>query len=256
MRAARTRAWLKTKNPNFERSLPKLVLPIKRARPVRSWCVDGGARKPALWLLAMYLRASPSLRVSRSWRNRYFWTGTWGRKCLRQSYRTGAAARRTQNAPMKKQTTPVSRANGGKMIKSAVSAAAFIALFSTSAMAQTTRRFRSLKTRLQMHSIERTCTRCPKCSQRTPISCQTTGTSLQGRAAIKSFWENNVKTVKNLKLTTVNVQSLGGDAVLEIGRSVNSTNSQEVEGKYVILWHKTGANWKIAVDMFNRTRPR
>jgi len=68
------------------------------------------------------------------------------------------------------------------------------------------------------------------------------GDLIQGRAAIMSFWENNVKTVRNLKLTTVNVQSLGGDAVLEIARSVNSTNSQEVEGKYVILWHKTGAN--------------
>jgi ketosteroid isomerase-like protein len=81
------------------------------------------------------------------------------------------------------------------------------------------------------------------------------GDFIQGRAAIELFWQNNVKLVKSLKLTTTYVQSLGSDAALEIGRSSNSINSQEVEGKYVILWRKAGASWKIAVDTFNRTKP-
>ena len=81
------------------------------------------------------------------------------------------------------------------------------------------------------------------------------GDLIQGRAAIKSFWENNVKMVKHLKLTTKNVQSLKGDAALEIGTSTNTTNGQQIEGKYVILWRKAGSKWKIAVDIFNRTKP-
>jgi uncharacterized protein (TIGR02246 family) len=142
------------------------------------------------------------------------------------------------------------------MIKSAVSAAAFIVLFSTSAMAQTHPEIQKLEDTFTDAFNRGDVYTVTKMFTEDAYLLPNNGDLIQGRVAIKSFWENNVKAVKNLKLTTVNVQSLGGDAVLEIGKSMNSTNSQEIEGKYVILWHKTGANWKIAVDIFNRTTPR
>jgi uncharacterized protein (TIGR02246 family) len=141
------------------------------------------------------------------------------------------------------------------MIKSAISAAAFVGMFSTSAIAQTQADIQKLEETFTEAFNKEDVSRLADMFTEDAYLLPNNGDFIQGRAAIELFWQNNVKVVKSLKLTTVYVQSLGGDTALEIGRSINTINSQEVEGKYVILWRKAGAKWKIAVDTFNRTKP-
>jgi uncharacterized protein (TIGR02246 family) len=141
------------------------------------------------------------------------------------------------------------------MIKSIISAASFVAVFSTCAIAQTQADIQKLEdTFTEAFNKENASTLASMFTEDAYL-LPNNGDFIQGRAAIELFWQNNVKLVKGLKLTTTYVQTLGSDAALEIGRSINSINSQEVEGKYVILWRKAGASWKIAVDTFNRTKP-
>jgi uncharacterized protein (TIGR02246 family) len=140
------------------------------------------------------------------------------------------------------------------MTKSAICAATFVGLFCTSAIAQTQADFQELEDTFTAAFNKEDVSTIADMFAEDSYLLPNNGDFIQGRAAIRSFWENNVKIVKYLKLTTTNVQSFG-DAALEIGRSTNTTNGQQIEGKYVILWRKAGSNWKIAVDIFNRTKP-
>ena len=76
----------------------------------------------------------------------------------------------------------------------------------------------------------------------------------KGRAAIQSFWSKASESVGDLKLTTVDVKSLGGDAAQEIGAFTLKTKAQppqDVSGKYVVIWQKVGTDWKLATDIWN-----
>jgi hypothetical protein len=58
-------------------------------------------------------------------------------------------------------------------------------------------------------------------------------------------------------MTTEHVQAFGSDAALEMGSYSEKLKSPpRVEnGKYIILWRKVGAEWKIAIDIWNANAP-
>ena len=80
------------------------------------------------------------------------------------------------------------------------------------------------------------------------------GPLVKGRAAIQTFWTNAAEGIGDFKLTTTDVKPLGGDAAREIGTFTLKTKGdkpQEVAGKYVVVWEKTGGQWKLATDIWN-----
>jgi uncharacterized protein (TIGR02246 family) len=80
------------------------------------------------------------------------------------------------------------------------------------------------------------------------------GPMVQGRANVQTFWTEAGKTAGDLKLATLDVKPLGNEAAREIGRFSLTTKGQqpqEVSGKYVVLWQKVGADWKLATDIWN-----
>ena len=75
-----------------------------------------------------------------------------------------------------------------------------------------------------------------------------------GRSSIRSFWGKAVQDVRDMKLTTIDVKALGGDAAREIGTYTLKTKgpqAQEIAGKYVVIWQKVGSDWKLATDIWN-----
>src|SRR5262249_34904010 len=62
------------------------------------------------------------------------------------------------------------------------------------------------------------------------------------------------KQVSDPKIITLDVRALGPSAAREIGPfSIKSKSPapQEITGKYVVIWEKVGADWKLAVDIWN-----
>src|SRR5215469_6699253 len=77
---------------------------------------------------------------------------------------------------------------------------------------------------------------------------------VKGRAAIEAFWKQTVQQLGDVKITTTDVLPLGRAWAREIGSVNLKTKSQpprEEVGKYVVLWHKTGREWKLATDIWN-----
>jgi uncharacterized protein (TIGR02246 family) len=80
---------------------------------------------------------------------------------------------------------------------------------------------------------------------------------LKGRAAIEGFWRQAVQQLGDAKLTTVDVLPLGRAAAREIGTVTLKTKgqpSQEIVGKYAVLWRKVGGKWKLATDIWNTNK--
>jgi uncharacterized protein (TIGR02246 family) len=80
---------------------------------------------------------------------------------------------------------------------------------------------------------------------------------VMGRNAILTFWKAASEQMGDFKLTVVDVKPLGSDAAREIGTfSLRTKGSQpkEVAGKYVVVWEKVGADWKIATDIWNTNK--
>jgi uncharacterized protein (TIGR02246 family) len=80
---------------------------------------------------------------------------------------------------------------------------------------------------------------------------------MKGRSAIQAFWKSAAEQLGDGKLTTVDVKSLGGNAVREIGTFMFRTKGaqpQEVTGKYVVVWEKVGSDWKLATDIWNTNK--
>jgi uncharacterized protein (TIGR02246 family) len=80
---------------------------------------------------------------------------------------------------------------------------------------------------------------------------------VKGRAGIQTFWTNAAAAIGDLKLTTVDVKPLGSDAAREVGTFTLKTKGdkpQEVAGKYVVVWEKTGGQWKLATDIWNANK--
>jgi uncharacterized protein (TIGR02246 family) len=77
---------------------------------------------------------------------------------------------------------------------------------------------------------------------------------VKGRAAIEAFWRQAAQQMTDAKLATIDVLPLGRSAAREIGTvtlKTKSQPSQEVVGKYVVVWRKVGRDWKLATDIWN-----
>jgi uncharacterized protein (TIGR02246 family) len=77
---------------------------------------------------------------------------------------------------------------------------------------------------------------------------------MRGRPAIQQFWQAASEQIGDMKLTIVDIESLGSDAAREIGTLTGKTKGQpqqEVVGKYVVVWRKVGNDWKLATDIWN-----
>ena len=77
---------------------------------------------------------------------------------------------------------------------------------------------------------------------------------VKGRAAIGEMWKAMAEKVSDPKVTTLDVKPLGPSAVLEIGTVSLKTKGptpQEICGKFVVVWEKVGADWKLAADIWN-----
>ena len=77
---------------------------------------------------------------------------------------------------------------------------------------------------------------------------------VKGRAAIGEMWKAMAEKVSDPKVTTLDVKPLGPSAVLEIGTVSLKTKGptpQEISGKFVVVWEKVGADWKLAADIWN-----
>jgi uncharacterized protein (TIGR02246 family) len=74
---------------------------------------------------------------------------------------------------------------------------------------------------------------------------------MKGRKNIEAFWKEAMTTLKNLKLKAVDVESLGTTTAREIGTFTADAGQQQVVGKYVVIWKKSGKSWRLATDIWN-----
>jgi uncharacterized protein (TIGR02246 family) len=80
---------------------------------------------------------------------------------------------------------------------------------------------------------------------------------VKGRAGIEAFWRQAAQQMGDAKLTTLDVLPLGAEAAREIGTVMLKTKSQpsqEITGKYVVVWRKVGPDWKLASDIWNSNK--
>jgi uncharacterized protein (TIGR02246 family) len=77
---------------------------------------------------------------------------------------------------------------------------------------------------------------------------------VKGKAEIQAFWKKAAETFGDVKLTTVDVKPLGENAARETGYfslRTKSVPSQEVTGKYIVVWQRIGGEWKLGADIWN-----
>ena len=80
---------------------------------------------------------------------------------------------------------------------------------------------------------------------------------VHGRQAIQGFWDKAMKQLGDGKLTTVDVEPLGPDAAREIGTfsfKTKGNQPRQVNGKYVVVWRKTGGQWQLSTDIWNMNK--
>lgn len=80
---------------------------------------------------------------------------------------------------------------------------------------------------------------------------------IKGRSNIQAYSTKAAERVADLKITTVDVEPLGNEAVREIGTFwlvTKGQQPQEITGKYVNIWQKVGSEWKMALDIWNRDK--
>jgi uncharacterized protein (TIGR02246 family) len=77
---------------------------------------------------------------------------------------------------------------------------------------------------------------------------------VNGRAGIEGFWRGAMQQLDDLKITTLDVKPLGGNAVREIGTATFKTKTQPPQDgalKYAVVWQKEGGRWKLLQDIWN-----
>ena len=80
---------------------------------------------------------------------------------------------------------------------------------------------------------------------------------VQGRNAIQTFMAQTAQQLGDAKITTIDVQPLGRSAAREIGTfsfKTKGQNSQEIAGKYAVVWRKIGNQWLLATDIWNMNK--
>ncbi len=80
---------------------------------------------------------------------------------------------------------------------------------------------------------------------------------LSGRDAVRKVFQGMMDAGIQIKLQTVEVESLGGTAV-EIGNAtVIGPDGQTLDsGKYLVTWKKVGEDWKMHRDIWNSSLPQ
>ncbi len=74
---------------------------------------------------------------------------------------------------------------------------------------------------------------------------------MKGRKNIEAFRKEAMSTLKNLKLKAVDVESFGTTTAREIGTFTADAGPQQVVGKYVVIWKKSGKSWHLSTDIWN-----
>lgn len=80
---------------------------------------------------------------------------------------------------------------------------------------------------------------------------------IKGRAAIQAYWTKAAEGVAGFKLTTLDVKPLGTEAAREVGTFTLTTKGQQpqqIAGKYVVVWEKSGGQWRLASDIWNTSK--
>jgi ketosteroid isomerase-like protein len=80
---------------------------------------------------------------------------------------------------------------------------------------------------------------------------------VKGRENIAKLWKGAIDGMTDLRITTKEVLPLSGDAVREIGTFSAKTkgdNSQDIAGKFTVLWVREGGSWKINTDIWNMSK--
>jgi uncharacterized protein (TIGR02246 family) len=76
--------------------------------------------------------------------------------------------------------------------------------------------------------------------------------ALSGRAAIETFWAGAIKAgLKNITLQAQSVETYGRNTAREIGKFGFDAPTGRVEGKYVVIWKKSGKTWHLDTDIWN-----
>lgn len=80
---------------------------------------------------------------------------------------------------------------------------------------------------------------------------------VRGRENIEAFWQGAMESgVRSLALESVEVTSQGSTAC-EVGTfTLFGENKQPLdEGKYIVIWKRASAAWKLHRDIWNSSRP-
>jgi ketosteroid isomerase-like protein len=80
---------------------------------------------------------------------------------------------------------------------------------------------------------------------------------VQGRASIEAVFKFTGGQGHTLELQTHELE-LHGTTAVEIGEYVRrgGDGSSVDQGKYIVIWKRSGSEWKIHRDMFSTNRPR
>lgn len=81
---------------------------------------------------------------------------------------------------------------------------------------------------------------------------------IEGQEAIGKFWEMpKGRSIVEHKVTPIGIKIVGKEAIdhgTYIGKTRNADGSEiSWAGKYVMIWRKVGKNWKLHLDIWNRT---
>jgi len=77
---------------------------------------------------------------------------------------------------------------------------------------------------------------------------------VKGRPDIQKFMSGAVQQLGDIKITTLDVKPLGGNAAREIGTAtfkIKGQTPQDGALKYAVVWQKEGGRWKLLQDIWN-----
>jgi uncharacterized protein (TIGR02246 family) len=80
---------------------------------------------------------------------------------------------------------------------------------------------------------------------------------VHGTKAIAAFWSSAAHQLGDMTLKAVDVRPLSPTAAREIGLFTATTkgaNPQRIDGKYVVVWRKSGGRWRLFTDIWNANK--
>jgi uncharacterized protein (TIGR02246 family) len=78
------------------------------------------------------------------------------------------------------------------------------------------------------------------------------GPFVKGREHIGQFWVSAIQQMgaKDVRLNTLDVE-VAGDTAYEVGEAVITLASGSMTAKYVVVWKRTGGQWRLHWDIWN-----